>query len=207
MAFPLLFCVAEEAKAFAHKMAKMEMPGGGPKVFYLVKSRHLEKTADCRAQLEQGIDSDADFHTNFIGASIKDCQDWALQNTQDCNNIESSVVAVADTRSAKDGTLLLSKYNVSSGGQLFFCRFGPLPPEDETCYEWRIKPDINDNAYLMMSDLSDCGEPDSAYPVYYGSQNKFTDTDGVFDVTEARRFVTSEDADVLQSDIRRWLED
>ncbi|WPH03733.1 Hypothetical protein R9X50_00661600 [Acrodontium crateriforme] len=40
MAFPLLFCVAEEAKAFACKIANMEIPGGGPKVFYLVKSRH-----------------------------------------------------------------------------------------------------------------------------------------------------------------------
>lgn len=177
-------------------------------MFWLVRSRHLETTADNKAQMEHGIDGDSVFDTDFIGATVKECQDWSLEHAKGYSNIVSSIVAIADTRSAKDGTLLFCKYHVSSrGGQLVFGRFGPLPPEDDMWYEWRIKPDINDNADCMLCDLSEDGDPASTYPVYYGSQAKFTDKDGLFDVTEARRFIMSEDADVLESDICKWPED
>ncbi|CZT17097.1 uncharacterized protein RCC_02929 [Ramularia collo-cygni] len=71
----LLFCIAEEAKPFTRMASNIEMEGDGPKVFTVVKSRDLVVNNRMAELRKGGLTGTEDFQTEFIGASVRDCQE------------------------------------------------------------------------------------------------------------------------------------
>jgi hypothetical protein len=73
--------------------------------FLLVESRVCPTGAE---GFKKGLGDDETFETEFIGASEEDCQRWVQENTR--NFIVADLIAIADARTAKDGTILIQPY-------------------------------------------------------------------------------------------------
>lgn len=161
------------------------LPGGkadDPGFFYLVESNVLPVD---RSGYKTSLQEGETFETDFIGASLEDCQKWALEKQYQVNFIEDNLIAVMDARSAQDKTVLVSHYVPPSDlSPWMFPGFGALPRECDTWYNYRVK-----FSYAPSLDLAfNYGSPDQVYPAYYGRKEDFTDGEGVFDVAAAELF-------------------
>ncbi|KAJ5195592.1 uncharacterized protein N7498_009030 [Penicillium cinerascens] len=136
------------------------------------------------------------FHSDLIGASKEQCQNWALEKwfQAKVKSIEPNFIAIADDRSARDGTLLMSFYcpKISQEEPTFeFDGWGPLLPEANTWYNFRIDHRAADEIHgaLMWATR------DTAYPTYFGLPENFADESGIFDVFKAIPYVNVEESD------------
>jgi hypothetical protein len=164
-----------------------------PPLYYLVESNICpDKREGFRIELQDG----ETFNSDFINASKEQCQNWALDKWYQAKVkfIEPNVIAIADERSARDGTLLMSYYypEVSPEEPTFeFNGWGPLPPKANTWYDFRIDHRAADDFHGSLLWFS----RESAYPIYFGCPEKFTDETGVFDVFKAVKYMNGEDSD------------
>ena len=156
-------------------------------MFYLVESRICPDTPEgFKEELQDG----ETFETDFIGGSVQDCQNWALQNQFQHKFIEQDFIAVADTRSATDNTLMVQFYNreLNPEEPVEFEGFGVLPRESNTWVDWRVEPQRAGEVWASLF----FGALEMTYPVYFGLKEELTDVNGIFNVAEAERIVRGE---------------
>lgn len=58
--------------------SNIEMDGDGPKVFTVVETRDLVVNNRMAEFRKGGLNGIEDFQADFIGASVRDCQEWVL---------------------------------------------------------------------------------------------------------------------------------
>jgi hypothetical protein len=139
------------------------------------------------------------FETDFIGTSEEACQQWARESQRKL--ISSSQIAIADARTAKNGTILTQAYQEDPPYDEYeelpmgFPPFGILPPRDRNNTWWSYKVDFKD-APLAFLDLGEFGIVETALP-YYGYKDRLTDERGVFNVKAARRIALGEDPEAV----------
>lgn len=158
----------------------------GMRLFYLVDSHTLPKN-DEKFRMELG--ENETFETDWIGASEQDCQKWTLEKQYQVNWISQDVIAIADARSARDDTILIQFHSRVEPEPLEFGRYGVLPQEQNTWYNFRVELSKADPVLCSLSE----GAFDCVYPVYFGHKEMLTDVHGVFDVDKAERLVRGED--------------
>lgn len=159
--------------------------------FFLIESR------DCpsdRSGFKTELVNDEAFKTEFVGASEQDCQNWALEKQRETLFIEPNIIAIANARTAKNGTILMQWYHQGEGEDI--PPYGILPPKSNTWYDFRIDPE---NAEKVVSCLN-FTEPDVVYPSYFGRKEELTDENGVFDPVKADRIICGEDTNTLERD-------
>ncbi|KAL9116131.1 MAG: hypothetical protein Q9227_000500 [Pyrenula ochraceoflavens] len=193
----LLFCIAEEAKAFVRTVLDIKLITGddeskGSRMFYLVESRN--GPIDDEQRLRQELGPDETFQTDFVGASVEDCQKWALQQQEQHLFIERDLIAVVDARSAKDHTILTSFFNAAVDEPLDFGRYGFLPEKGDTWYDFRTNYKL---AVELETQLS-YGAVDGVYPVCFGLKQELTDKHGVFDAERALSLIEGAESTVLE---------
>ncbi|KAF2095296.1 hypothetical protein NA57DRAFT_79785 [Rhizodiscina lignyota] len=185
MTFPLLFCIAEEAKPFARKALSTGY-------FNLAESRV------CPTK-RTGLKDDEPLETEFIGASKEECQQFSLEKARppQVNFIEYDIIAVVDARSAKDDTLLLQYYaqqlDPPYEDPIEYEKFGPLPPKLNVWYDFRI--DYKD-AFTVIASLTE-GPFETMHPTYFGLKDELTDERGIFNVAEAEFLLSGGDLERL----------
>ncbi|QIX02299.1 hypothetical protein AMS68_007816 [Peltaster fructicola] len=198
MAGCMLFCVSEEAKSATRQALNIKHEKYDVGHFFLVESRGGPTRSE---RFRMALEENDSFDTDFIGATPEDCQAWALERQRHDNKVDQDLIAIVDARSAKDGTLLVQKYYTlpEDCDALTFGGYGALPPERNVWYDFRVDHRYAGKVIAALTEVS----PEVAYPIYYGNKDRFTNSDGVFDVQEADRFCRAEDADVKRSDIYR----
>lgn len=157
-------------------------------MFYLVESKDCPSTEE---SFRTTLEDDESFESDFINASKEQCQNWALDKwlqPHKFNFIEQSTIAIADKRSAQDGTLLMSFYSGEDSPDvpsMDFDGYGPLPAKGKSWYDFRIHHNVVQlfNASLLFT------EPDIFFPSYFGRPEQFTDETGVFDVLKAWKHI------------------
>lgn len=153
-----------------------------PGAFYLVGSNVLPPN---RSELKTSFQEGETFETDFIGASLEDCQAWAQEAQSQVYFIEYDLIAVLDARSAQDKTVLMSHYvQPDPGTPERFPPFGALPRKTDTWYNYRVEFSY---APILDVQFNYC-PPECWYPAYFGRKEDFTDERGVFNVAEAERF-------------------
>ncbi|KAI1138393.1 hypothetical protein F5Y05DRAFT_38100 [Hypoxylon sp. FL0543] len=175
----LLFCIAEEAKPFVYQAMNTKVPDSDVGLFWLVEKRAAPGPNGQR--LKQDLKQDEPFETEFIGASEDDCQAWAMEMQYRDNQILQDHIAILDTRSARDGTVLMKCYVHPPGlvlgeeGEL-----GVFPKESDKWYGFRIE-------LRHVFEFSSQFQDSMTWPVYFGLKEELTDANGVFDVEKAGR--------------------
>lgn len=205
MTHVLLFCTAEEAKPvslfspetpgnyhktdrlfqFVWEVMSARAPGqkaDDPGAFYLVESNVLP--AD-RSGYKTSLQKGETFESDFIGASLEDCQKWALEKQYQVNFIEDDIIVVVDARSAQDKTVWVSHYEPNNDlSPWVFAGFGALPREFDTWYNYRVE--FSYAHYFPVA--FNYSIPEVVYPAFFGRKEDFTDEQGVFDFAAAQRF-------------------
>jgi hypothetical protein len=140
------------------------------------------------------------FETDFIGASEEDCQQWVQENAPQTNFITPDLIAIADARSAKDGTILLQAYQdeLPLDEEEFegdVPSLAKLPPRDKNNTWWSYRVDLKDAPEALL-DLGEFGILEADVP-YYGYKDRLTDERGVFNVANAKRITLGEDPEAV----------
>lgn len=212
----LLFCVAEEAKPVSGMLALIlrcfqrlgiqltitskkfvrkalevstTTPSLSARIFYLVESRVCPQE---RAGFKRELNDGETFDTDFIGASVADCQAWALENQRRVNFIEGDIIAIADARSATDDTLVMFTYARDVGPPLE-PGFEIPPKKRDTWYDFRVYYEQAASLFINLY----YGPKDSSLHVYYERKEELTDENGVFDGARAARITMGEEPDVV----------
>ncbi|KAJ5658447.1 uncharacterized protein N7484_002096 [Penicillium longicatenatum] len=177
----LLFCVAEEAKSLIPKISReFSHKENVPPPFWLVESNVCPRD---QAGFKVVLKDDEPFESDFINASKEQCQKWAQENWDKVDGISHEDIAIADERTSRDGTLLMSSWhfdNVDLDG------WGPLPPRVPAWYDFRVH-----HRAVDAFEVSQHWCPlDEALPIYYGQPEKYTDEAGVFDSIKVELWMT-----------------
>ncbi|CAJ2507897.1 Uu.00g090830.m01.CDS01 [Anthostomella pinea] len=198
MAAPLLFCTAEEAKPFVHKVMAVKLQGTDESLFNLVESRAgPRRDAEAQSQrqsqrcFKRALGQDEAFGAEFIGAPEHECQAWALEMQARHNFIEQDLIGIADARSARDGTLLIQFYGRAPGLECGDDK-GVFPRETETNTWHGFRIDYREAERVSAS--LQFGASEVVYPVYFGRKEELTDERGVFDVARAERICGGEES-------------
>jgi hypothetical protein len=69
--------------------------------------------------------------------------------------------------------------------------WGPLPPKNDTWYDFRIESVGSDDLHTDLFSAP----IETAYPTYFGRPEKFTNEAGVFDVFKANNHVAGMDSE------------
>ncbi|KAL9085602.1 MAG: hypothetical protein Q9165_007502 [Trypethelium subeluteriae] len=186
MARALLFCIAEEAKTFVPKALGLKRNYTPCRLFWLVETHTLP--SDSQGFKSELKDNEI-FETDFIGASIEDCQKWALEKQYQVNFIDQNFIAVADARSARDDTLLMQYY--SGENILEIEGHGDLPRESNTWYNFRIDQSKADLVFTALTEINE----ELTYPVYFECKDELTDEYGVFNADKAQRLAAGKEPD------------
>ena len=160
--------------------------------FWFVESRAGPRNDDQKFPTKLG-ESDS-VETDFIGVSQQDCQKWALEQQSRHNFIEQNIIAIIDRRSVEDDTVIISYFNPQVDKPLRFGRFGPLPKEGDTWYDFRVKYQHAADVWATLANV----EPDVAYPAYFGLKEELTDERGVFDNARARCIARGEEPAMVE---------
>ncbi|KAI1292442.1 hypothetical protein F5Y03DRAFT_402951 [Xylaria venustula] len=186
----LLFCTAEEAKAFVPQVLASE-EGQGIYPWALVESRQGLRSGQPFRDRQRG---DETFETDFIGASVADCGAWTLERI-DNNCLFTDSMIILDARSAKDQTVTLCIYPLP--GDAAYLR---RDQEPETWYPFRVH-------YLKIWNLSvefsDTGDPHDTYGALFRRSEEFTDSNGLFDYDGALEVILAGEGGVNLKD-RLW---
>ncbi|KAL1801447.1 hypothetical protein ACET3X_001789 [Alternaria dauci] len=180
----MLFCIADEAKPFVHKITNHTFQSKDP--FYLAESKTCpDEASDFKRKLEN-----SDFSSEFT--SVEECQEWMLREQLKHNFMETDFIHIADARSAKDKTLLTCVYSDEPLSIQLAPEGEPeqqLPPKAHTWCSWRIR---SQDAEAIESHIQH-GEPGDAWPVFYLRKDEITDANGVIDMEKATKMVWGED--------------
>jgi hypothetical protein len=125
------------------------------------------------------------FESAFIGASVRECQQWLLKQQDTAMFIEANIIGIADARTSQDGTILMTWYFESEG--LNIPPYGVLPPKAASFWDWRIRPE---QAPSVIGDL--CFTQMDIFPFYFGRRGEFEDENGVFDTEKMDQAVKGE---------------
>lgn len=128
-----------------------------------------------RSRLKQQFAEGETLDNAFAGGSVKDCQDWLLAHHDTVKFIEPNIIGVADARTAKDGTILMSWYYDYEGERVDHPPYGLLPPRIGEFWDFRV---LSEQANQVVGDLNFTGL--DAYPYYFGCPEDSTDENGVF---------------------------
>ncbi|KAL9111846.1 MAG: hypothetical protein Q9227_003696 [Pyrenula ochraceoflavens] len=156
-------------------------------MFWLVESR--EGPVNDEQMFRMELKENETFERDFIGASVQDCQKWALEKQYQHKFIHQDCITIVDARSIMDNTVLSCYFNHKMEEPLRFGKYGPLPREEDTWYNFRVDheraADINIEFYF--------GPFDGVYPLFFGLKEELTDKYGVFDVDKAIRVLEGEE--------------
>jgi len=165
------------------------------RVFYLAQSRVCPTSYE---ELKERLEENEPFETDFIGVSEEDCQQWVKENAAQVNFIVPDLIAIADARSAKDGTILIQVYQhdyTPSEDEPGFPPFGILPSPDKSHTWWSYRVDL-EGAPEALLDLGEFGVIEAALP-YYGYKDRLTDEHGIFNAKKAKRITLGEDPETV----------
>ncbi|KAI8627084.1 hypothetical protein F5Y19DRAFT_444309 [Xylariaceae sp. FL1651] len=162
----------------------IKIPKTNDSWFNLVEARTDPEDAD---HFKRALEKDESFGTEFINATEKDCQAWAMEMQGRHNFIGQDLIAIADARSASDDTLLLQVYGRKPDAE---DEREPWPQENDSWHNFRV--DYRE-AYKVIASFDE-GAYDEIYPVYFGHKQDLTDKRGVFDVTRAERMCSGEES-------------
>ncbi|OAL54468.1 hypothetical protein IQ07DRAFT_628283 [Pyrenochaeta sp. DS3sAY3a] len=182
-----LFCIEEEARAVIYQVldgAQPEQPPGKGFLSY-IESRgplSISSARNTKVPYGQSVSSE------FIGASEQQCRQWFQDHCLDCPMLSQPLLAIADARTARDGTISL-QYYCSEAGQFDFPPYGLLPQEPNKSYNYRIDPRDTAEVYAKLLIV----EPDVSFPIYFGRKEELTSAQGIFDTVTARRLIQGED--------------
>jgi hypothetical protein len=157
--------------------------------FYLVESRVCPETVDGFKTL---LGDDETFETEFIGATVQECQSWARHYQYQRLFIERGIFAIADARSAAEHTISMRFFAVEYPSHLpplEFGEYGVLPRVRDTWYEFRIAYKDTGDVWSSLNFVS----PNIVYPVYFGRKEEVTDECGVFNAVRAGRLIEGKD--------------
>jgi hypothetical protein len=112
-----------------------------------------------------------------------------LEKYADGYSAYQDLFAIADARTAEDGTLSMQWYHENEG--YHFPGYGLLPPKPDSWHDFRI--DFREIPSLIAALLYI--EPDVIYPTYLGQKERFTDERGVFSVTRADLWICRKRSD------------
>lgn len=159
----------------------------GP-MFSLVESRVVPSTSE---GFTTSLDEHQNFESDFINTTVAQCKSWAREKQFTVNFIEQDYIAIADTRSATDETLLVSYFESDPHPEdpIEYEGFGRLPREPNAWVDFRVPYQA---VYTIQASLMH-GAPQFVYPVYFGCAQELTDENGVFDVQRAERMVRGEE--------------
>ncbi|KAF2647023.1 hypothetical protein K491DRAFT_644500 [Lophiostoma macrostomum CBS 122681] len=185
----MLFCVSEEAKDFVRTALNYdfnESPFPNASEFYhLAESRVCPQTSD---DFKHALNDDEDFTSDFFGASKQDCQDWLLANQLQVDFIERDILVIADARSARDNTVLITQY-FEPGSCLPFEGIGMVPAKDDTWYDFRVDYKVVDQVHAHLF----YGVWETVFPTYYLRRNEVSDENGVLDMQKVTTLVNGEE--------------
>lgn len=180
-----LFCVTEDACTVVHEVLLNARENSSvPGLFAYIAARG---SPDNEAGLTTEILPGASVSSDFINAPEEDCQQWSLDEAQKCRSLDRGVLAIADARTAIDGTISFQINLLEM--QVEFPRYGLLPQHPYAWHHYRIDTRHAPVAYAALLFT----EPDVTYPVYFGRKEEFTDEQGVFDTTRAARAIDKKD--------------
>lgn len=169
-------------KILEPKLSGMGVPETDPDykvpVFWLMESKSTTEGQELREQIK---DKD-DFQSDFTGASAAECQRAALEHVKHDGMPSRNLLAIADDRTARDGTILLQYHEPSDRSEQEYEGFGVLPKEAGKWYDFRIDPEY---ANYADTSLSGFGVDEKTKPVWFGCKDELTDKNGVFDAARA----------------------
>lgn len=137
------------------------------------KDHHCRRTAT----------EDDPIKSDFIGASVRDCQQWALEKQYQDKAVNQNIFVIADERTCDDDTVLVEVYHENHWD---FGGSEKLPRETHKWYEFRVHyQEVFTVQVALKSDLP----PDISYPIYHGRKEELTNEHGVFDVSQAEQLL------------------
>lgn len=163
-------------------MREYSMDKDQPPMFLLVESKVCPE--DGKA-FKTELKDNEHFESDFINASKEQCQKWAQGNWKGITYSSREDIAIADERTARDGTLLMSTWCQSN---VPFEDWGPLPPKVNTWYDFRI----HHRAACEFSIDIHWAPIGEAYPIYYAQPEKYTNDAGIFDVYKVDSWLKGE---------------
>lgn len=101
--------------------------------------------------------------------------------------IEPNIAGIADARTAKDGTILMTWYREGEGEEC--TPYGVLPPKADSWWDFRVQAGHASRVIAALNFV----EPDVSFPRYFGRKEEFTDENGVFDAEKADRDMDGKD--------------
>jgi hypothetical protein len=126
--------------------------------------------------------ADGPVESAFIGSFPEESQKWLLDNQETALFIEQNIIAIADARTVRDGTILMQWYCERGENTP---PYGILPPKPESRWDFRIKVDYAHDVESCLKKV----EPNVVYPTYFGRKEELIDGDGVFDPKKARHII------------------
>ena len=132
-------------------------------------------------RLKEVLAENESFETDFIGASEQDCREWALEKQFLVNWIEQDIIAIADKRSASDGTLSIQNYTWETLPDLDDPKIlEPIPREEYKWFNFRVHYTEAFRAYASLSHTAQ----GIVRPTFFDRKDEFTDEQGVFSVAQ-----------------------
>ncbi|KAI0147789.1 hypothetical protein GGR57DRAFT_505394 [Xylariaceae sp. FL1272] len=173
----ILFCIADEAKAFVPKVLRAEatLCPNGTSPYRLAESRRdLPPGKQMRDQLKEG----EEFDNDFIGASPEECGAWLLEQQAKVKYLDEDCMVILDARSSQDETVTYWQYIPN-----YLARYMGQGLEANVWYSFRVP-------YLKVGDLAPhisptTADPDETFGVYFWRKDELTDNNGIFDVDKA----------------------
>lgn len=149
-------------------------------VFYLVESRNGLGNSQ---RFKEELAETEGLETDFIGASDQDCRKWALETQLQYKMVEQDIIAIADKRSASDGTLAMHYYTWEAGVDLE--KYGLPPRQENQWYIFRVMAKDAGKVWVKLSYTF----KGIVRPVYLERKDEFTDERGVWDYAKADKAV------------------
>ncbi|KAI0191618.1 hypothetical protein F4808DRAFT_443602 [Astrocystis sublimbata] len=164
----LLFCTAEEAKPFVPQVLATD-GGDGTFPYFLVESH---QPPSHWKDFKSTLGNDETFATEFIGASVEHCGDWALEQQQKNPMIEQDVIVILDARSVEDHSITLWFYARDEDAELLAKGQEPNAWHDFRIPFKKAQPLV---AHLLF------GNADESWGVTFHRKGELTDENGIFD--------------------------
>ncbi|KAI1820736.1 hypothetical protein F4861DRAFT_522017 [Xylaria intraflava] len=183
----MLFCTAEEAKAF---VPQVMTTGEGLEYFpYALAESRQGFSPD--QPFRDSLQDNETFETDFIGASVNECGAWLLEQQTRSNMLDQNIMVVVDARSAKDQTVTLWVYPIHDA---------PFLRRDQEANVWHPFRIHYSKVFKLAVDFTDVGSPDETYGVLFRRKEELTGEDGLFDLDRATELVLNGEGVILEDD-------
>lgn len=163
-------------------------------LFFIVESSNGPRTG---YSFRHTLTDNKPIQSDFIGASVQDCEQWTLEKRHQDKAVQSDIIAIMDERSIRDNTLLILFYAEFSEGM---GELGALPPKIYEWYDFRIH-----YTDVLMIKASLCYiDPQVTFPRFFGRKEELTDEDGVFNVKKAQGLIVGPESVQESIDSGKW---